>query len=447
MPPYARMLNFDSLSHLIPFSFSPRDHCSLMEVTDFGRRLTYVGSQPVSINLSTAEADAATARTDCEIPVQCGIFYFETEIVCKGRDGFISIGLITKASSLKKLVGWENGTIGYHGDDGCAYLGSGKGHSFGPTFTVGDRIGCGVNYLKGHVFFTKNGCYVGDRRYPLDSSSDALYAAVGLKSKDETVLANFGFRPFAFDIEAYVRSNQAAYSQAAMLTVEPSLVDSPVTELLVLRHLIHTGCEQAALSFFRTALNSFKTEMTEEGIVATLMRSKLRRRYVDLVLQGHIDSCLEALQTDYPEVLASNPDLDFLLQARRFVELVLQVQKNKELLARVFPVGQALEDKLKATSNREYHVLARDVLALIAYPSPRDSPSAYLVGEAHRRVAATALEEALLKADCQSPYSALEVLLRSYQTNLDLLKEAGSLEVALVESVTQVLRHKSLKQD
>jgi hypothetical protein len=105
--------------------------------------------------------DPATARSECEISPQCGIFYFEVKVLDKGRDGFLSIGLITKSALLKKLVGWEAGTIGYHGDDGYLYLGSGKGTAFGPTYSTGDVIGCGVNFNKKAVFFTKNGQYIG----------------------------------------------------------------------------------------------------------------------------------------------------------------------------------------------------------------------------------------------------------------------------------------------
>lgn len=140
----------------------------------------------------------------------------------KGRDGFISVGLITKSALLKKLVGWEAGTIGYHGDDGFAYMGSGKGTPFGPTFTTGDIVGCGVNFAKKLIFFTTNGQYigmadvsgiacvvnlgwhVGEKAYPLDKSSEALYAGFGMKSPGESGSANFGFSSFAFDIEGYI---------------------------------------------------------------------------------------------------------------------------------------------------------------------------------------------------------------------------------------------------
>jgi hypothetical protein len=35
-----------------------------------------------------SESDAASIRTDCEIPRQCGVYYFEVFICSKGREGY-----------------------------------------------------------------------------------------------------------------------------------------------------------------------------------------------------------------------------------------------------------------------------------------------------------------------------------------------------------------------
>ena len=51
--------------------------------------------------------------------------------------------------------------IGYHGDDGNAFCGSGQGQIYGPTFTTGDVIGCGLNLIEGSCFYTKNGHNLG----------------------------------------------------------------------------------------------------------------------------------------------------------------------------------------------------------------------------------------------------------------------------------------------
>ena len=59
------------------------------------------------------------------------------------------------------MVGWDDGSWGYHGDDGAAFSGSGKGAEYGPEYGKGDVIGCGVNFDEKIAFFTKNGSVLG----------------------------------------------------------------------------------------------------------------------------------------------------------------------------------------------------------------------------------------------------------------------------------------------
>ena len=60
------------------------------------------------------------------------------------------------------MPGWYRG-YGYHGDNGQLYTGIGNGVAFGPTFTKGDIIGCGIR--NSELFFTKNGTYFATRIY------------------------------------------------------------------------------------------------------------------------------------------------------------------------------------------------------------------------------------------------------------------------------------------
>ena len=58
--------------------------------------------------------------------------------------------------------GWEKNSYGYHGDDGHSFCSSGNGKPYGPTFTTGDVIGCGVNLIDNSCFYTKNGVNLGN---------------------------------------------------------------------------------------------------------------------------------------------------------------------------------------------------------------------------------------------------------------------------------------------
>lgn len=60
-----------------------------------------------------------------------------------------------------KQPGWDEDSYGYHGDDGHFFHRAGHGHEFGPSFDVGDTVGCGVRRnmreQRSSVFFTNSG--------------------------------------------------------------------------------------------------------------------------------------------------------------------------------------------------------------------------------------------------------------------------------------------------
>lgn len=179
--------------------------------------------------------DAASVRTTCHIPASCGLYYFEVRIISKGRDGYMGIGLTaSSAQSFKMnrlpgkqihislafreliscliikllrfknnkllrsyLLGWDKQSYGYHGDDGNSFCSSGNGQSYGPTFTTNDVIGCGVNLVDNTCFYTKNGHHLGIAFRDLPPK---LYPTVGLQTPGEIVDANFGQKPFQFDV-------------------------------------------------------------------------------------------------------------------------------------------------------------------------------------------------------------------------------------------------------
>lgn len=69
----------------------------------------------------------------------------------------IGVGFSGAKASLEKFPGWEPESWAYHGDDGKSFCCQSTGKPYGPTFTTGDIIGCGVNFMTGCAFFTKNG--------------------------------------------------------------------------------------------------------------------------------------------------------------------------------------------------------------------------------------------------------------------------------------------------
>ena len=73
----------------------------------------------------------------------------------------IGIGFSSSKVPLERLPGWQPDSWAYHGDDGMTFCCESTGKKYGPTFTTNDIVGCGVNFMKGSAFFTKNGVLQG----------------------------------------------------------------------------------------------------------------------------------------------------------------------------------------------------------------------------------------------------------------------------------------------
>ncbi|KAJ7064997.1 concanavalin A-like lectin/glucanase domain-containing protein [Mycena amicta] len=132
------------------------EHCrhESLSISPDGRDITFQAS-------CNGDKDAAAARTKHPIPPACGIYYYEVDILSKGNKGHISIGFAGKDVKLSRLPGWEPNSWGYHGDDGCSFAAEKTGITFGPTYTTGDTIGCGIDFSANQAFFTKNGAFIG----------------------------------------------------------------------------------------------------------------------------------------------------------------------------------------------------------------------------------------------------------------------------------------------
>lgn len=73
----------------------------------------------------------------------------------------MGLGICTKNSPNEGMPGWVTGAVGYHADDGCLFEQSGQGQSFGPHYSTGDTVGCGIDFHQNWIFFTRNGTLVG----------------------------------------------------------------------------------------------------------------------------------------------------------------------------------------------------------------------------------------------------------------------------------------------
>ena len=219
-----------------------------LEIVEDGSEIRYNGPNHKN------ELDAACALADHPMPPQCGIYYFEVEIKNKSKDGVFAVGFTNSKASLDRLPGWESDTWAYHGDDGKSYHGEGTGKAYGPSFEKGDVIGCGVDFASGSAFFTRNGTDLGVAFKGLRNIK--VYPAVGLKnSVGAWVSANFGQRPFIFDIDGKVAQRrrevdkEIASTPISTLRMSPQMDESTLVQELVAQFLAHDGYVETGKAF------------------------------------------------------------------------------------------------------------------------------------------------------------------------------------------------------
>ncbi|VVT58877.1 uncharacterized protein SAPINGB_P006429 [Magnusiomyces paraingens] len=134
-----------------------------------GLLITYESKSKPSIQ------ETRTLKTNYPIPPLCGVFYYEVDILFASRDTTVSVGLCTDRARLAKVPGHAEHTWGFHSDDGRIISpqdhGSPQAHKFG----TGDVVGCGVNFARGSIFFTKNGIHLGEAYTGLEFAPPATF--------------------------------------------------------------------------------------------------------------------------------------------------------------------------------------------------------------------------------------------------------------------------------
>jgi len=120
--------------------------------------------------------------------------YFE--ILVTNNSGTIAIGVGShEIQGAGVLPGWKPKSYDYHADDGNAFLANGTGNDYGPTYSIGDVVGCGIN-INRELFFTKNGTHLGVAcKLPTGLK---VYPLLGIDKGG--VSTNFGGSAFKFNI-------------------------------------------------------------------------------------------------------------------------------------------------------------------------------------------------------------------------------------------------------
>ncbi|KAL8293671.1 hypothetical protein RQP46_000372 [Phenoliferia psychrophenolica] len=411
---------------LLPTCWDEDDRCSLIELSSDGLGVSFGGSGKYG------DRDAAAVRSNRPIPPQAPVYYFEVTIENKGHSGYIGIGFSHRTVSLSRLPGWEAFSWGYHGDDGRAFCCLGTGENFGPTFTTGDVIGCGVDYSGaspedtwrhaaadthkdgGRAFFTKNGDFLG---YAFSNLHGKLYPSVGLRTSGEVVRANFGSEPFVFDIDSLERK-RAVLAQVDSTPIPASLLLPPpppsipsilpiaqsekindTLQSLITSYLVHHGYTSTADAFANQVTlerrerskgllppgSSFSLSGEDESDMSNLdavastsaggSDSSVRGEIRKACLAGDPDRARELTELKYPTVFENDDEdvsggLRFKLRTRAFVEAVIRALPASSPAAAAIPSARA-KGKGKAAVQEDVHM---DDIEDEHYTTPPASP-------------------------------------------------------------------------
>ncbi|KAK9797770.1 hypothetical protein WJX73_010039 [Symbiochloris irregularis] len=377
---------------------------------DNSRFLRISGLSVKYVGPGDTDADAACVRTTD--PAESGLFYFEVDVVNKGRDGFIGIGFVSHDFDKGRLPGWEPHTFGYHGDDGKAFHNSSSGIPYGPKFGTGDRLGVMFNRAERTIAYTKNGIYLGIAFRNVQD--DVLYPAVGLRTPDEEVLANFGAVPFKADVSAM--KAEAAYVIEQQIRSMPLPVDKTGGSTATLGHIIFSHLAQHGHWGSAAAVARDMLGETVAVPPSTVQDFEARLRVRGAIVGGDMDGALAAAEAFQPGALAACPHLLQRVKCQKFVELV-RVRDDQAALA----YGKA-ELGSAADLGPEQAELLSDILTLLCYEDPANSPQGTLLQPAARAALADDVDAALLKArqlPQHSPLERLYCILKAMQSELE----------------------------
>ena len=120
--------------------------------------------------------------------------YFEVTLLETVGVGEIGIGIGHEKYILSDMPGWEDGSIGYHADDGGLFHEQGFAKLHGPRCVQGDKMGCGVDFTHSengyvHVWFTKNGeTVIKPQVFELPATSARnIYPLIGMRASGQEV--------------------------------------------------------------------------------------------------------------------------------------------------------------------------------------------------------------------------------------------------------------------
>ncbi|KAL8830917.1 MAG: hypothetical protein Q9170_005519 [Blastenia crenularia] len=445
----------------LPSKWAEADKNQAMEIGMDGLDVRFVGQAKLH------DHEAAAVRTDHPMPIQGGLYYYEVTIACKGKEGLLGIGFSGPKIPLEKMPGWEPDSWGWHGDDGNTFCCQNPGKKYGPTYTTGDVT------PKTHELTIIGTAF-------RDLKDVSVYPSVGMRRPQAQMIANFGQRPFVFDIDDMMRRERDAIREEINATSITSLHSYPDESFflkeLVSQFLTHDGFVETAKAFAKEVRTEsrplqFDTPVSNNELpIEEDLDASYRQQIRSAIMDGDIDKALKRTNAYYPRVTKDHSHVYFRLRCQKLVEMIRQTAellevspakpakplnghqeetdmdvdepkpeledwdkmeteeadtavKYQELLEDTLRYGQELKQEFQGDPNTEGTF--KEIFSLFMYEDPRKSPQAHLLDRASRVPVAEELNSAILVSLGKSSSAAIEILYQQTEALVDYISESG----------------------
>jgi hypothetical protein len=431
---------------------------------DKGLHLHVDGVRVDYVSTSTAQDEPSIVRANHFIPPSCGLFYFEI-FVRTPLNAPIAVGLCTKGTDKDGYLPGQQRhsnqsqlgvsvvyTYGYESHRGDRLGGSTEGDRYGPTWRVGDTIGCCLDYTSDSIHFTKNGTNLGVAFQGCgfaDGFRGNLYPCIGLSQRGQSVEVNFGNKPFHYDLAGYANEGRmVARSEVLVQATAPPKDARKLMDHLILDFLRVYGYSDTADKFAHD-IGQTNTGNEDQDTPA-------RKDLFEFICTGKMQEAIEYLNDFYPSLLEQRLDILFEIKCQVFIEIIRESLNNDQMdegdderspnidainfgRKELVPLSRQLAtisenetgDAQKLDAKREkQRVLIRDVFSLLAYNNPYLSPVAHLLENQRREALARKVNRAVLKHTSRRKDACIESIVRQGQTIIELLVTHSQLPIA-----------------
>lgn len=440
---------FANFKYSLPTKWEPSSNKSLV-VANNGLTLKIDNNSNNSATASISKNyDYLVTKTDNSIPVNVGVFYFETKILTVTNNNLknnsdVTIGFMhSSLGNVSKMPGLENGSYGFNGSDGSIIYSQSTSKKYNCKFGQGDIIGTGINFATKSIFYTKNGVYLG---VAFTDINRALTPIIGLKNGN-SISSNFGQNEFIFDIDGYIDDEKLKIYKKVFSFTKDNKCDAVnrinlntdkeipnVLQKLVSSYFNHLGY----IDISKTFLQEIKNEQVDKNLIKNFNKIetistidennlKIRQQIRKYLISGDIDSSIKLTNLNFPKVFSKNEEILFKLNCNKFIQLI-----KKAKIDEAIEFGQSLRSRY--SENSKFQEFLNDIFSLLAFENPKESEFGYLLNDDEILKISDELNSEILKSLGKSSISNLEKLIKHNKSMLHILNDNNQLDSLLITS-------------